>query len=247
MYNPVKDGIDKTVQSVSYTVAQPTDDLVNIVHSFWELKTEATLKNDFHLHVLPDACVNILFNLLNPNIAAVTARKITYVDLNLGKDFHYAGIQFLPGVWQGSREEIIDGFVDQLYAGTLPLIKVANQLTKLDNFAAKQAALTKLVNWLKDQNLVAENTITAKILSDINNINTVAEMAARAGVSPRQLQRILKQTTGFSPHDFLKVLRLQNTFKNDYLLSYTDQSHFINSFRKLTGHTPAEYFKNFDV
>ena len=91
------------------------------------------------------------------------------------------------------------------------------------------------------------NVVTEKILTNIDDIHTVADMAAVTGVSPRQLQRMLKQTTGFSPHDLLKVLRLQQSFKQHYLELYADQSHFIHSFRKITGYTPAKYANKFDV
>ena len=72
-------------------------------------------------------------------------------------------------------------------------------------------------------------------------------MASAAALSPRQLQRRLKAETGFSPHDLLKVLRLQKSFRQDYLLSFADQSHFTHSFRELTGFTPGEFQKRFDV
>lgn len=246
MYNPIKDGIKKNEQLVSYTEVQAPDSLSGLVHSYWELKTVSDLAEDFTLHVIPDACINILFNILDPRIAAITARLTEYVELNLGKSFHYVGIQFLPGMWQGNREEIIYGFVDKPYLGKLPLVKIAKQLSKLD-FSSMQVILTDLVGQLIDHKLVGENLITTRILDDLDNIETVEEMAAAANLSNRQLQRILKKTTGFSPHDFLKVLRLQLSFKNHYLEYYTDQSHFIHSFRKITGYTPAEFFKSFDV
>jgi len=89
--------------------------------------------------------------------------------------------------------------------------------------------------------------VTAAILSNLDSIQTVADMAAITNMSPRQLQRTLKKSTGFSPHDLLKVLRLQQSFKQHYLDTYTDQSHFIHSFRKITGYTPAQYYRKFRV
>ena len=43
MYEPIKDGVDKTVKSVLYTEAKPPDSLSKLVHSYWELKTESVL------------------------------------------------------------------------------------------------------------------------------------------------------------------------------------------------------------
>jgi hypothetical protein len=111
MYSPIQDGIDKSVRSVQFSEAQPPSRLAGLVHCFWELKTVTDLSEDFHYHALPDACVNILFNQVDTHIAGVTALNTKAEVLNLGKSFHYVGIQFYPGVWQGQKEEIIDRYV----------------------------------------------------------------------------------------------------------------------------------------
>ena len=246
MYEPVKDGVDKTVVSVVYTEDKPPDHLSNHVHSFWELRTEKQLPDDFCLHALPDACVNILFNQLNTEIAGITALRTTYEVLNLGREFHYVGIQFFPGVWQGNLADTTDSFVGTAYQGELPLIETSNEMSGL-NFQGKQLSLSNLVDQLVDKKLADINPITDKILANIDNIQSVTDMAKATQMSARQLQRTLKRATGFSPHDFLKVLRLQQSFRQHYLETYSDQSHFIHSFRKITGYTPAEYFRKFDV
>lgn len=246
MYDPIKDGVDKTVCSVSYTDVKPSDSLSELVHSFWELKTLEKLPDDFCLHALPDACVNILFNQTDTRIAGITVLRTTYEVLNLGREFHYAGIQFLPGVWQGDQNETTDSFVGTPYTGKLPLIETNRVLANVD-MKAKQPIFAALVHQLIKLKLVATNPVTASILANINTIQTVADMAEATHMSPRQLQRMLKKSTGFSPHDLLKVLRLQQSFKHHYLDTYTDQSHFIHSFKKITGYTPAQYYRKFDV
>jgi AraC-like DNA-binding protein len=246
MYNPIKDGIEKTTRSVRYTVEKPPAYLSGLVHCYWELKTEATLTEDFYLHAMPDACVNILFNQAETDIAGITALRVTYEILNLGKSFHYVGIQLLPGVWQGDPQEIADQFVGTPYVGALPLVATSRELAQRD-FLDMQEIMSGLVGWLIDNKLVVNNPVTERILANLDNIHTVADMASMACLSPRQLQRTLKQTTGFSPHDLLKVLRLQQSFKQHYLDLYADQSHYIHSFRKVTGYTPEKYINKFDV
>lgn len=246
MYDPIQDGIDKTALSVRYSVDKPPGHLSSVVHCYWELKTEATLSEDFCLHAVPDACVNILFNQADTEIAGVTALRTTYEVLNLGKSFHYVGIQLIPGVWQGNPQEIADQFVGTPYSGELPLVATSRQLV-LRGFCGKQELMTGLVQWFIDANLVVRNPVTERILAKLDDIRTVADMAAVACISARQLQRNLKKATGFSPHDLLKVLRIQQSFKQHYLDLYADQSHYIHSFRKITGYTPAKYIDKFDV
>ncbi len=246
MYSPIQDGIEKAVQFVHYTEAKPPGNLSEFVHCFWELKTAVELPDDFCLHALPDACVNLLFNQLDTQIAGVTALKTTFTVLNLGKLFHYVGIQFYPGVWQGNRNEIANSFVGTAYLGQLPLIETNHQLAPLD-FSAKQAVLVTLVQRLIADQFIVGNSVTARILSNMDAIHSVTDMASINNISPRQLQRTLKRTTGFSPHDFLKVVRLQHSFSQHYSAHYADQSHFIHSFQKITGYTPAKYINKFDV
>jgi AraC-like DNA-binding protein len=245
MYSPIQDGMDKTIRAVRYTETKPPSHLSGLVHCFWELKTDSVLVDDFLLHALPDACVNILFNQMDTTIAGVTALRTTYEVLNLGKSFHYAGIQFLPGVWQGNPEEVVDHFVGTPYLGKLPLVQTSHELAALD-FGAKQPVMTGLVQWLMNAKLVMVNRVTEKILVYLESIHTVADMAGLVGLSPRQLQRALQQTTGFTLHDLLKVLRVQQSFKRHYLDLYADQAHFIHSFRKITGYTPGKYAKKFN-
>ncbi len=246
MYEPIKDGMAKSERSVSYTAVKPPDSLSDLVHCYWELRTERILANDFCLHAVPDACVNILFNQQNQDIAGVTALRTTFEILNLGTSFHYVGIELLPGVWQGDPDEIADRFVGSAYSGSLPLIAISRELARYD-FTGKQAPMSRLVQWFVDSKLVVGNPVTAKILDRLDDLRTVSDMAAAAGLSARQLQRTLRQTTGFSPHDLLKILRIQQSFRHHYLDLYADQAHYINSFRKMLGYTPAKYVERFDV
>ena len=246
MYDPVKDAVGKDVQSVAYTEIEPGPELDELVHCFWELKTEAELDEDFELHALPDACVNILLNLHDTSIAGITALHTTHLTLNLGRSFHYVGVQFFPGVWQGVPEETVDHYVGEPYEGSLPLVTTSEALVGR-TLAEMQPTLVELVEQLRTDRIVVSNPITASILRAIGDIHSVADMASAAALSPRQLQRTLKATTGFSPHDLLKVLRLQHSFRQDYLLAFADQSHFIHSFKAITGYTPKQFQKRFDV
>lgn len=246
MYDPIQDGIEKNARAVRSTLGKPPGHLSAFVHCYWELKTESPLEEDFYLHALPDACVNILFNQLDTDIAGVAALRTRYEELNLGRSFHYVGIQLLPGVWRGDPLEIADGFVGTPYSGELPLVATSRDLATRD-FAAMRDVMSALVQRFVDEKRVVRNLVTARILAKLDDIRTVTDMAAVVRLSPRQLQRTLKQTTGFSPHDLLKVLRIQQSFKRHYLDLYADQSHYIHSFREVTGYTPVKYVDKFDV
>ncbi len=246
MYDPRGNGKEKAVDTVQFLEVAPPAALAGIVHRFLELRTDSPLDADYRFHALPDVCTYMVFDQLHTDIAGVTGLRTTSEELNLGKAFHYVNIRFLPGVWQCDPEQIAYGMVDRPYTGEWPLIDTNRKLVALHTLADKQAALIEMVQWLVDEQLVAANPMVGAILAQIDEIQSVKDMAEITHLSPRQLQRKLKQLTGFTPHDFIKVLRLQQSLDGDYL-SYADQSHFIHSFRKATGYTPGKYARKYDV
>jgi AraC-like DNA-binding protein len=246
MYSPAQDGRSIRGSLVRYTEVGPPADLATVVHCFWELRTISALPEDFQYHALPDACVNLLLNLLDPDIAGVTALHTEATTLVLGRSFHYVGVQFYPGVWQGDRSEIANRYVGTPYRGSLPLVQAAGRLMGRE-FPDMGQPLCELVRWCMAQGHVCPNAITAKILANLDALRSVGDMAALVGVSPRQLQRTLKRMTGFAPHDLLKVLRVQQSFRRHYLDLFADQAHFTHAFRQAIGYTPVQYRKRFGV
>lgn len=246
MYDPKGNGKDKTVQSVHFVEAEPPAHLRGVVHRFLQLNTTGPLEQDYRFHALPDACSYLVFDQLNPQITGVSKLRATSEEFNLGRSFHFVNIRLLPGVWRSNSEAACYGMLDQPYSGDLPLI-AANKDLSGQPFEAQQAVLVVLVERLIAAGVLGVNPVTARIFQHLDDITSVADMADAAGLSPRQLQRTLKRTTGFAPHDFLKVLRLQQSLNGADTWSYADQSHFIHSFRTATGYTPGRYSKKFDV
>ncbi|MFY0681532.1 MAG: helix-turn-helix transcriptional regulator [Thalassovita sp.] len=246
MYDPKGNGKDRTVQAVSFVEVEPPAALQGIVHRFLDLKTTEPLSEAYRFHALPDACVYLVFDQLSPEIAGVAQLRAESEEFNLGRAFHYVNIRFLPGVWQSPKSEITLGAVSAPYTGDLGLTEL-NQTLAQKTFADQVPVLSEFVAGLVDHGHVALNPITSRIFQHLEDIQTVADMAEIAGLSARQLQRRLKQSTGFAPHDFLKILRLQQSLNGNDTWSYADQSHFIHSFRKATGYTPGRYSRKFDV
>lgn len=246
MYDPKGNGKDRKVETVEFFEAEPPAHLRGVVHRFLELRTLAPLAEDYRFHALPDACTYIVLDQIDRKVAGVTRLRESSQELNLGQRFHFINIRFLPGVWQGDRQRVSFALVQDAYSGDLPLIELNQKLIGKD-FAAKQITLSQFVDSLVQSKLVLANPVTEKIFQHIDDIHSVADMAEATNLSPRQLQRVLKQTTGFAPHDFLKVLRLQQSLNGEPSLSYADQSHFIHSFRTATGYTPGQYSRKFDV
>ncbi|PTX54295.1 AraC-like DNA-binding protein [Litoreibacter ponti] len=246
MYDPKGNGKDKAVQTVTFNEAEPPAHLRGIVHRFLELKTHDPLAEPYRFHALPDACTYVIFDQLSPEVTGVAKLRAQSEEFDLGHAFHFVNIRFLPGVWQASDEPITHGQLTDPYTGGLPLRAVGRDLAGRE-FATQQDILSALVETWLETGLVAPNPVTEQIFRHLDDIVSVADMAEVSNLSARQLQRVLKRTTGFAPHDFLKVLRLQQSLNGEDTWSYADQSHFIHSFRRATGYTPGKYARKFDV
>lgn len=96
----------------------------------------------------------------------------------------------------------------------------------------------------KARNLVEENIEDADF--------GVKELASEVGLSPRQLQRRLRETVDQSPVEFIRSLRLQraaqllegrygNVSEVAYSVSFTSRSYFAKCFREQFGSSPSEY------
>ena len=245
IYEPKGNSYNKSEISVYFDEKEPPDHLSSVVHRYLNLRTNNSLKKDYTFHALPDACTYIVFDQLNPQITGVTKLKSKSEELNLGKNFSFVNIRLFPGVWQ-NESLISQGKVDKKYEGPLPLIKTNNKMNGL-SFEDKQNVLTELVEHLIEKKLITPNFMLQRILKNIDEINSVKEMADCAHVSPRHLQRTLRKTIGLAPHDFLKILRLQETLALGDTDRYADQSHFIRSFRSATGLTPGQYAEKYEV
>jgi len=84
---------------------------------------------------------------------------------------------------------------------------------------------------------------------------TIPELAETACLGTRQFRRQFSRYVGMKPKQYLRIFRFQqllrlkreNTTLNYAQLAldcgFYDQSHFINSFKNMTGLTPGEFFK----
>lgn len=245
-YRPVGHGKDKASEATTYVEVEPPAHLHDIVDRYICIKTAVPLAGDLKFHALPDACCYLIFCQRDPLMTGVSALAGHSEEFNLGREFHFVNVRLFPGVWQGGRDKLSYGQITTPYKGHLPLL-TCNQRLQGKDFHTQQTVLTELVETLVRQGVLASNPVIHLILSRLDDIHSVADMASMSAISTRQLQRVLMRATGFAPHDLLKILKLQNALRGELTEHYADQSHFIHSFRKATGYTPGRYAKKFDV
>lgn len=82
---------------------------------------------------------------------------------------------------------------------------------------------------------------------------TVADVTARAGLSPRRFAQVFREEVGLNPKTFCRIRRFQEAIRqiqngsevrwSDVALDcgYFDQPHFVNEFRSFSGINPTTY------
>lgn len=95
----------------------------------------------------------------------------------------------------------------------------------------------------------------AEMIRRRKGLISIDELAAKAYISPRQLEREFKQKIGMPPKQYMRLARLNEANRlleeHDqpelaaiaYESGYADQAHFIRDFRHFTGEKPTAFLK----
>ncbi len=193
---------------------------------------------------MPDACIDIIFDCHTDTSPFVMSPHLSIEEINLEKTFHYMGIRLQPGVLTHTivdPKTIIGQQRDITQIGDIDL-QIYNH--RLHNADAQFFILEELLSKLLDQNLVMQNNFINTIVEHMQRRYSVEEIANLTSYSTRQFRRKVKEQTGFSPVQLLRVIRFQEALStNDVSLRFADQSHLIKEFRDITG-SSYSHFKN---
>lgn len=242
MYTPQQNGIARSaVGGVVYHEA-PTP--ASLAYCYWELKTTKPLADSFSYVIVPDACVDIVFSLHQPEAFVMTPHT-TSQQIDLGTEFHYVGIRLNVGVYARDVSRIVGGVQNVTELGGKNVASIIHGLRE-KTFATQQKILSELVQALVSDGTLAENPLVAHVIKRLS-MYTVADIARELTISERQLRRLVRAATGFSPRELQKVINFQRSFSTDWRDVYADQSHYIHTFKQITHTTPQQYQRDYDV
>ena len=260
LYTPIQPAARKVGGNVNYNEFLPNVKLQNFIYCYWQLETSQRLTDPYKYRVVADGCIDVFFELENPQENFVMGFSKTFVEFPLEDKFNYIGIRFLPTIFTqifkinaeelSSRCEnlhfvvpslskfIVENFHDKLAIEELVLI--------LDSYFLQAVYQNALMN---DSRLYSALEIILKKKGMLN-----IEKDLEVGISNRQLRRLFEFYIGDSAKTFSKVVRFQNILNANFLtqeskytdllydLGYYDQSHFIKEFKGFYGETPSVVF-----
>lgn len=248
-YHPLQTGVNvKLGNSIYYNEQKAGNSLAGIVHCFWTLKTTEPLDTNFVYTVMPDACIDFVFDVAGSTPPIVMTPSVSVEVLDLGAEFHYIGIRFKPGVLTkdidvhsliGNQKELADVLLRQV---NLDDVSISTTQTERQQYEILDTFTLKLI----DSCIVERNDFIENVLRGMQYGLTVNEVAGKVGYSSRQLQRKVAEGTGFSPAQLRRIVRFQAVLSSgDYELRFADQSHLIKEFKAVTGLSYAKFAEDF--
>lgn len=171
----------------------------------------------------------------------------------------YWGVGLLPLGWarfvDGAAADFADraweGLTEDAFAAFRPLVD--GVFGDRPDHKSEVLRIDGLMRALLDRPAKDEQRILAIHDALIDpTLQTVSDLAGKAGTTPRSLERMAKQVFGFTPKLLLRrqrFLRSLAQFMLDPSLDwldtmdthYFDQAHFIRDFRQFMGMTPSAY------
>ncbi|GGU09179.1 helix-turn-helix domain-containing protein [Nocardioides albus] len=174
---------------------------------------------------------------------------------------HTLGVSFLPGLFRPVLGSRVSAIADQVLPAQELLAvddrPVADQILASDDPAEMAAALeTYLLAVGLPTDPVAEDVRRWMALAeDDRSITRAEQLAERAGLSLRSLQRLFSEYVGVGPKWVVQRFRVLEVAARAHSgdvdwaavaaeLDFSDQAHLVRTFRDVVGQPPATYAKD---
>lgn len=248
---------DRAAEAFALARYWPSDDLAAFVHRYWIVRWDLRGREPFVQDTLDYPCVNLVFERGHTAVFGPETGRSSKRLEGQGQAF---GVKFWPGGFYPFARAPLTRFADAA-VGLREALGVDHApleaaLDALDDDAAMVALVERFLRGFAPQPDAeaahARNLVDC--LTTDRTITRVDDLARRAGMSVRSLQRLFSQYVGVSPKWAIRRCRLHeaaaalagdaseaNLSVLALDLGYFDQAHFIRDFRAVVGMTPAEY------
>ena len=256
---------------ITYREELPTPVLAKYLECFWFASGTGNLAATASERILPDGCLELIFHLgasfqrwspvagwENQPRSFVVGELTRFLLVRPTGNPCIMGVRFCPrGAYRFLRFSL-----DELSDQNVPLSDLwgveGKHLEEAVNEAQNDRDRQRLVEefLLRELSKTVSRPRFESAVEDIiqsRGLARVGEVAARIGLSPRQLEREFRTHVGLSPKAFARIIRFQNLM---WLVGeqplrewtrlaldggYADQPHMVREFREFTGQSPTEH------
>lgn len=244
---------------MKYKEINPSHNLQNEIHSYWEL-TGDTSSNNWE-RIFPDGCPGLIMNLgdtcstdngtvkMEHGKTYMVGAMTTYKESYINENTHLIGVCLKPSAFAS-------------FFSYCSLSEIKNNTVLLDknlSFDRDHFFNDNYTNYLNQFFTDRKNNKDTRLSSVINDIQvsrgimSIDELSKRNGISTRQLERLFNSFIGLTPKEYTNIIRLQHALnliasqkEHTSLLDiafecgYYDHSHLTNAIKRHTGYLPSE-------
>lgn len=254
-----------------YRETPPSARFAEHVKCFWSLESTPQPGEDEPEPVVPDGCIEIVFNLsdrfrryhacgeVETQPASIVAGQMDH-GLLIGPSgaVRLFAIRFKPAgafpFFALDLNEIFNRIVslNDIWSRST---EIEERLAEAASFEAQVAvAETALAERMDDKKTLDPHLgYAVRAISSGNGTKPIRSLAREIGISERGLERRFRRYVGVAPKTFSRITRFQRVLKTlesdpnilDTALAfgYFDQSHLINDFRQFTGTGPTTFLE----
>jgi AraC-like DNA-binding protein len=240
----------------SVTRIEPAPDLAPFVERHWIVRWDLRGRPPHEQETLPYPCAHLVIEAGQSNARGVTTtrfvRRLEGVGLVVGTKFQPGGFAPFVGFALSELTDRVlplrdvfgataDGLEPEVLAQPDPRAQVG-----------VVAAFLRSRRPRRDESIeIAEASV--RVAREDRTVASVEQLAERAGVSPRTLQRLFRRYVGVSPKWVIVRFRIHEAAARlsagtpvdcaalAQELGYFDQAHFIRDFKSQVGRSPADY------
>lgn len=234
----------------------PSPAFAPFVEHHWTIHWDLRGRPPYVSEVLPHPSVNFAFTDERGWITGVTTGKYTYEVRDTGL---IVGTMFRPGGFYPFWRRPVTELTDRVIPVTDLFTTAGDDFRgSLFAFGADEERIARLEDLLRAQDVTVDRNLglvreALDAIAGDRGLRTVAAVAHCVHVSARTLQSVFRKYVGVGLKWVLMRYRLieaaelaARTPDPDWAdiavdLGYTDQSHFVNDFKKLVGQPPHQY------
>ena len=231
----------------------------------------------FSMRILPDSCVEMVIHYSRPlettfsngkrglqPLTFVVAQMKSFIELAPSGPFGFMSIRFSA---QGAyhffgipMKEIVNGIVDLNELWKSLADEMTDRVQSATNGADRSSLIQKHLLLQLRRNGQVDKAVDYSLneLYRSNGQLSIEQLAAKTGLSNRQLIRRFDQKVGMSPKEFSTIIRFihatrllkdksKSLYDVSYLCGYYDHAHFFHDFKKFSGLNPRKFQERSDV
>ncbi|MGH9805156.1 MAG: DUF6597 domain-containing transcriptional factor [Candidatus Acidiferrales bacterium] len=245
----------------NYAEHTPCAALRLYVECFWSRAGRAGASTAAGHRVLPDGCLDIVFNFGDsaPWSAAVVGTMTRPLVVEPGRREDFLGVRFRPGKARAFLRPPADEFTDRAVrladAWGRDGAELEERLAGMPALRARLGALENALLRRLAQAPAADTRLDAavEVIARSRGAVSVERLSGTVGWSRQHLARRFTSAVGVGPKLFCRVVRFRGLVESARALKlgwaeaaaeygYYDQAHLIAEFKEFAGLTPAQFF-----